>query len=116
MQKTAARKYSPATAMMTASGPATLTTSGPSSANPRANAALRVSVKTPFAESSWLRGTRTGIIASSAGAKNTVIVEIRTLSRMMRAKFSPTRYRATNRMPRNRFVAMRMIRRSTRST
>ena len=45
-QKTAARKYSAATTRMTASGLARLTTSGPSSANPSANAALSVSVKT----------------------------------------------------------------------
>ena len=76
---------------MTASAPATLTTSGPSSAKPSAKAALSVSVKIPFAASSWLRGTRTGIIASSAGAKKTVIVEIAMLSRRMTARFVPAR-------------------------
>jgi hypothetical protein len=61
--------------MITACGPAMLITSGPSNAKPRANAALRVSVKTPFADSSCRRGTTCGIIAASAGAKNTVTVE-----------------------------------------
>ena len=91
MQKTPARKYSPATTRMTASGPATLTTSGPSSAKPMANAAFRVSVKMPFAVSSWLRGTRVGIIANSAGAKKTVTVETKMLSSRMTAKLSPAR-------------------------
>ena len=90
-QKTAARKYRPATTRMTASGPATLTTSGPSSANPTANAALSVRVKIPFAARSCRRGTSTGIIASSAGAKNTVTVETATLSSRMSARFPPAR-------------------------
>ena len=82
-QKTAARKYRPATTRITACGPATLMTSGPSSANPIANAALRVSVKTPFAASSCSRGTTSGIIAASAGAKNTVTVEMKMFSSRM---------------------------------
>jgi hypothetical protein len=45
-----------------------------------------------------------------------VIVEMVTLSRRMSAKFVPTRYRATNASARSRFVAIRMSRRSTRST
>ncbi len=56
-----------------------------------ANAALSVSVKMPFAVSSWRRSTRTGIIASSAGAKKTVTVEMKMLSRRMIAKFVPAR-------------------------
>ena len=116
MQKIAARKYSPATTTMTASGPATLTTSGPSRAKPSAKAALRVSVKIPFAARSCERGTSTGIIASSAGAKKTVIVEIATLSSRMTARFVPARYSATNARPRRRFVAIRIRRRSIRST
>ena len=79
-QKTAATKYSAATTRMTACGPATLMTSGPSSAKPTANAALRVRVKTPFADSSCGAGTTSGIIAASAGAKNTVTVEMKMLS------------------------------------
>ena len=94
-QKTAARKYRAATTRMTASGLAMLTTSGPSNAKPRANAPLRVRVKMPFADSSCERGTRTGIIASSAGAKKTVTVETKMLSSRMSAKLAPTRYRAT---------------------
>ena len=39
--------------MITACGPKTLMTSGPSRANPIAKAAFRVIVKTPFAASSW---------------------------------------------------------------
>ncbi len=54
-----------------------------------ANAALRVSVKMPFAASSWLRGTSFGIIATSAGAKKTVTVEMKMLSSRMTAKLSP---------------------------
>ena len=88
-QKTAARKYRAATTRMTACGPDTLMTSGPSRANPIANAALRVSVKTPFAASSCRRGTTSGIIAASAGAKNTVTVETKMLSSRMSAKLSP---------------------------
>ena len=79
-QKTAARKYSPETTRITACGPAMLMTSGPRSAKPSANAALRVSVKTPFADSSCRRGTTCGIIAASAGAKKTVTVEMNRLS------------------------------------
>ena len=56
-----------------------------------ANAALSVSVKMPLAASSWLRGTRTGIIASSAGAKKTVTVETKTLRSRMIARFVPAR-------------------------
>jgi hypothetical protein len=58
-----------------------LTTSGPRSANPRAKAALSVSVKMPFAVRSWRRGSSFGIIAASAGAKNTVTVEMKMFSR-----------------------------------
>ena len=56
-----------------------------------ANAAFSVSVKMPFAASNWLRWTRTGIIASSAGAKKTVTVETKMLSSRMTAKFVPAR-------------------------
>ena len=116
MQKSTARKYSAATTRITASAPAMLTTSGPSSAKPRANAALSVSVKMPFAASSWLRGTRIGIIAASAGAKKTVTVETKMLSSRMTAKFAPARKSATNAAPRRKFVAIRISRRSMRST
>ena len=67
--------------MISTCGPAILTTSGPSSANPSANAALSVRVKMPFADNSWRRGSRFGIIAASAGAKNTVTVEMKMFSR-----------------------------------
>ena len=67
--------------MISAWGPAIFTMSGPSNAKPRANAALSVSVNTPFAASSWRRGTTIGIIAASAGAKKTVTVEMNRLRR-----------------------------------
>ena len=51
-----------------------------------ANAALSVSVNTPLAASSCFLGTRNGIIAASAGAKNTVIVDTTTLSTRMNAR------------------------------
>ncbi len=115
-QKTAARKYRPATTAMTACGPATLMTSGPSSAKPIANDALRVSVKTPLADSRCSRGTTSGIIAASAGAKKTVTVEMKMFSNSSSAKLSPTSSSAMTANPRRTFVAMRTKRRSTRST
>ncbi len=54
-----------------------------------ANAALRVSVKTPLAAISCLRGTTCGIIAASAGAKNTVTVEMAALSRSRTGRLAP---------------------------
>ena len=63
----AATKYSAATTAISAPAPAIFTISGPSSANPRANAAFSVSVKIPFAASSCLRRDELGIIAASAG-------------------------------------------------
>ncbi len=102
--------------MMTACGEARFTTSGPRRANPSANEALSVSVKMPFAASSWRRSTTNGIIAASAGAKNTVIVEIAKFSKRINARFVPTRYSATNAAPRRTLVAMRISRRSMRST
>ncbi len=93
-QKTAASRYRNATTRITAPGEARFTTSGPSSAKPIANAAFRVSVKIPFAASSWWRSTTSGIIAASAGAKNTVTVDTKTFSSRIRARFAPTRYRA----------------------
>ena len=51
-QRTAAMKYVIATTRIRVSAPAIFTTSGPSSANPIANAALSVSVKMPLAASS----------------------------------------------------------------
>ena len=92
------------------------TTSGPRSANPRANAAFKVSVKMPFAASNWLRGTRFGIIAASAGAKNTVTVETKMFRIRITARLAPARYRATNARPRRRLVATRIVRPSMRST
>ena len=74
--KTIATRYRNATVRISTSGPARLTTSGPSRANPRAKATFWVNVNRPFAASSWRRGTSTGIIAASAGAKNVVTVEI----------------------------------------
>ena len=77
--------------------PTSVTTIGPSSAKPIANAALSVSVNTPFAASSCRRGTSSGIIAASAGAKNTVIVETTMLrTQDERRGSSPTRNSATN--------------------
>ena len=115
-QKTDATKYRPATTRITASGPAMLMTSGPSRANPSAKAALRVSVKIPFAASSCRRGTTCGIIDSSAGAKNTVTVETNVLSSRMSRKLSPTRNSPMIANPRRTFVATSSRRRSTRST
>ena len=66
-----------------------LTTSGPSSAKPRANAAFRVRVKIPFAARSWPRLTRIGIIAASAGAKNVVTVETIAFRTRIRIRLSP---------------------------
>ena len=40
---------------------------------------------------SWLRGTTTGIIAASAGAKKTVTTETKTLRRRMPARSLPTK-------------------------
>ena len=94
-QNTAARKYRAATIRIRASGPATLTTSGPSSAKPSANAAFSVSVKIPFADSSCGRSTMAGIIAASAGAKKVVTVDTKMLSSRIvssaRPGSSPTR-------------------------
>ena len=81
-----------------------------------ANAALRVSVKTPLAESSCLRGTTCGIIAASAGAKNTVTVEMRALNRSRSRRFAPTAHRATDSTARSTFVPTRTSRLSNRST
>ena len=116
-QKTAARKYRPATTTITASGDAMLTTSGPSRANPIANEALRVRVKIPLADRSCLRSTTKGIIAASAGAKKTVTVEIAKLSSRISGEVRRRRGRgATNAAPRSTLVTTRMIRRSMRST
>jgi hypothetical protein len=93
-----------------------LITSGPSSANPSANAAFRVSVKIPLADNSWLRGTTSGIIAASAGAKNTVTVEMKMLSKSSNRKLSPTTSSPITAAPRRTFVAMSTRRRSMRST
>ena len=73
------------------SGPASLTTSGPRRANPRANATFWVKVNSPFAASSCRRGTSSGIIAASAGAKNVVTVEIAMLRTKIAARFAPAR-------------------------
>ena len=101
---------------MSAGAPARVTTIGPSSAKPTANAALRVSVNTPLAASSWRRGTRNGIIASSAGAKNTVIVDTVTLSSRINGTVEPTRKMSTKQNVRSRLVITRISRRSNRST
>ena len=80
-QKAAATKYSRATTTIRAGAPAILTMSGPIRVKPSAKAAFRVSVKIPFAERSCRRGTTIGIMAASAGAKNTVIDETVMFSR-----------------------------------
>ena len=67
--------------MIRAGAPAIFTMSGPTRVKPRAKAAFRVRVNTPFADRSCLRGTTIGIIAASAGAKKTVIVETAMLRR-----------------------------------
>ena len=89
--------------------PTSVTTIGPSSAKPIANAALSVSVNTPFAASSCRRGTRNGIIAASAGPKNTVIVDTATLSTRMNARVWPARNVSTNAPARRRLVTIRIV-------
>ena len=96
-QNRAARKYSPPTMRISASAPATFTTSGPSRANPRAKAALSVSVKIPFAASSCFRSTMAGIIAASAGAKNVVTVETKMFRMRIATRLSPTSVQAEER-------------------
>ena len=59
---------------MNSSVPASFTTSDPRRAKPSANAALSVNVNSLGRDELW-RGTRNGIIAASAGAKNVVTVE-----------------------------------------
>ena len=81
-----------------------------------ANAALRVSVNTPLAERSCLRGTTCGIMAASAGAKNTVTVEMRALNRTSSSRFAPTAHRATDSRARSTLVATSTRRLSNRST
>ena len=81
-----------------------------------AKAALRVNVNTPFAAISCLRGTTCGIIAASAGAKNTVTVEIRTLNSISKSRLTPARKSATDSAARNRLVATSTRRLSNRST
>ena len=54
----------------TASTPNSLTNNVPSSANPASCEPVLVKLNIPFAEMSWARGTRSGIVAASAGAKN----------------------------------------------
>ena len=73
-------------------------------------------MKMPFADVSSLRGTTSGIIAASAGEKNTLTIEIAVFSRMISQKLSPTAHSPMNRMPRIRLVPMRINRRSIRST
>ena len=55
--------------------------------NPTAKAALSVRVKIPLAAVSWARGTTSGIIESSAGAKNVVAIETRALSTKTTSRF-----------------------------
>ena len=85
---------------------------GRAARSPSAKAALSVSVKMPFAASSWLRGTSSGIIAASAGAKNTVTVETKMFSSRISRRLSPTRNSAMNASPRSRLVAIEDQRRS----
>jgi hypothetical protein len=70
-----------------------------------------------LAESSWSRGTTFGIIAASAGAKNTVTVANTKFSRSRTVMLPPPATKiATSRDARRRFVTMRTHRRSKRST
>lgn len=84
-------KYRTATTAISAGAPAIFTISGPRRVNPTAKAAFRVSVKMPFADISWRRGTSIGIIAASAGEKNTVIVETVMFRRYSSRRWSPTK-------------------------
>ena len=70
----------PATMATSAWGLARAIRNGPTRAKPRANATFDVSVKKPFAATSWGRGTRYGIIDASAGPKKVVIVATSTIS------------------------------------
>ena len=73
-------------------------------------------MKSPVAATSWSRGTRTGIIAASAGAKKTVVVA-KTMFRSSRnVRLWPTEKMATSRIARMTFVVTRTMRRSIRST
>ena len=102
--------------MISGVGPAIVTTNGPSSVNPRANAALIVSVKTPLAAVSCPRGTRSGIMLSSAGAKKVVAIETARLSRRMTPTFVSKIATRRKSPARIRLVATRTRRRSKRST
>ncbi len=73
-------------------------------------------MNTPLAVISCRRGTSCGIIDASAGAKNTVTVEIITLTSSRISRKSPAIHRMTNSAARITLVATRTMRRSNRST
>ncbi len=93
-----------------------VTTSGPSTVKPIANAAFMVSVKIPLAAVSWPRGTRSGIIESSAGPKKVVAMETAMFSAKTTTMFAPNMARAMKKAARSRLVTTSTIRRSKRST
>ena len=115
-QSSPASRKRTATRMMEASGPAMRTTAGPSRANPNANAAFSVKVKSPFAEVSCSRRTSSGIIASSAGAKRVVMMLAKILSKstMPRASTLPSMRKMAP--ARVKFATMSTSRLSSRST
>ena len=67
-------RYSTATMAIVTSVPTTELASGPSTAKPTANDAWSPKMNRPFAVISCDRGTSSGIMADSAGAKNVVSV------------------------------------------
>ena len=73
-------------------------------------------MKTPFALISCLRGTMVGIIAASAGAKNTVMVEMIAFSSRMTSRFVPARKSRMKKTARRTLVPTRTPRLSRRST
>ena len=115
-QNRPASRKSTATRMMDASGPAMRTTAGPSSANPKANAAFSVKVKSPFAETSCSRRTSSGIIASSAGAKSVVMMLAKMLSKSTMPSVSTLPSIRKNAPARVRLATISTSRLSSRST
>ncbi len=97
-------------------GPATVATIGPNSVKPIANAAFRVSVKMPLAAVSWARGTSSGIMLSSAGAKKVVAIETATLKKRITPTFVWNTAIAKKKAARSRLVVISTRRRSNRST
>lgn len=103
--------------VMVAAGPARLTTRGPSTANPTANAAWSVNVNSPLATSSCSWGATRAIMAASAGMKNVVAVAAMMTIRYIKGSWSPKITMSAKATARTRFVASRIVRRrSNRST